>query len=766
MDRGAARCRRDEMDDPGWMTSEFLECTDTVVRSARRHARSGADSADDLVQEAWLVALGSPPRHEENLRGWFGAVVRRLALKTNRARTRRERREREVARPETAPDGDLGLERERLCSLIVEAVEGLREPYREVVLRRFLLDHPPRHIAAELERPVKTVKSQIARGMSLLRDRLSTHVDKDGRSLLGAIGLWCARLEARPVRSALLSARFAARFAAGTAFVTLLLVGVRFVTPPTDVRRTRAAAAALDGHLVTAALAVPAPDARRAVPSAAALAPPRTEAPRTVHVTTLDEFGRPIAFGSVERWDAGRSEFVALGATGPDGSARFVLDPDWGTSVVDFARPPTRSDISSSAPGIAIRMVAPGRTPSDALWIDDAIDSAALEIGPTAVRIAGIVLDEAGRPIERARVRRVEAQRPPRRTGAGHLAVVSPCETRTDAQGRFALEDAPAGLSWVIAEAEGYGPSATREIRVSGAPHRPEGERTARLVLHRSAGVHGVVFGSAGEPVADARIIWRDTESLLRRETRSDVDGVFALADLPSGRSLLLEVESVAGSAATRLELEPGEARNWSPALEAGACAPDVTDRPAPTSSPPVGDVRLVVLDECGARLDDAVILARRTQVDGVRTLQRHARRRAGERDVLFEELPVGRWSFVALVPGRGCFELGTALVREGQVSELGERFAPPGGLLELEWGWPVDAKANDRGTRVEFEIAQIGGDGTIAIIDRGVAPHGAYAVFPGAYRIEALRGRTPIARTWVRVDAFGSVTASLAPSE
>ncbi|MEZ5980472.1 MAG: sigma factor-like helix-turn-helix DNA-binding protein [Planctomycetota bacterium] len=83
--------------------------------------------------------------------------------------------------------------------MIVEAVESLREPYREVVLRRFLLDHPPRRIAADLGRPVKTVKSQIARGTVLLREKLEGRVDRDGRSLLGAITVWCVRAEGRPV---------------------------------------------------------------------------------------------------------------------------------------------------------------------------------------------------------------------------------------------------------------------------------------------------------------------------------------------------------------------------------------------------------------------------------------------------------------------------------------------------------------------------------------------------------------------------------------
>ncbi|HEU4418146.1 MAG TPA: carboxypeptidase regulatory-like domain-containing protein, partial [Planctomycetota bacterium] len=53
-----------------------------------------------------------------------------------------------------------------------DAVLALPQPYRQVVLLRYLHECPPAEIAARSGAPVATVKSQLQRGLSLLRDAL------------------------------------------------------------------------------------------------------------------------------------------------------------------------------------------------------------------------------------------------------------------------------------------------------------------------------------------------------------------------------------------------------------------------------------------------------------------------------------------------------------------------------------------------------------------------------------------------------------------
>ena len=55
---------------------------ETLLRHAgwtRRLARQlvrDEDEADDAVQDAWAIALRSPPRHRANLRGWLAHMLR------------------------------------------------------------------------------------------------------------------------------------------------------------------------------------------------------------------------------------------------------------------------------------------------------------------------------------------------------------------------------------------------------------------------------------------------------------------------------------------------------------------------------------------------------------------------------------------------------------------------------------------------------------------------------------------------------------------
>jgi RNA polymerase sigma factor (sigma-70 family) len=149
----------------------------------------GDQHADDLVQDATVQALQQlePPR---SLPAWLAGVLRRLAGKQRRAERRRRAREERAARPEAEPPADREPELADSLRRLTDAVLALPQPYREVVLLRWLRELPPPAIAARLGAPLATVKSRLQRGLALLRARL----DADGRgdwrgALCGAFGI-------------------------------------------------------------------------------------------------------------------------------------------------------------------------------------------------------------------------------------------------------------------------------------------------------------------------------------------------------------------------------------------------------------------------------------------------------------------------------------------------------------------------------------------------------------------------------------------------
>ena len=125
--------------------------------------------AADLVQDAWLVALQQGPRRQASLRPWLGRILRHLAWKLHRSTERRRRIEQRGARPEATPPAVQLVEALELQRAVRDAVLALREPYRRVVLLRYLDGLPPQAIAVQLGISTATVKTRLKRALAHLR---------------------------------------------------------------------------------------------------------------------------------------------------------------------------------------------------------------------------------------------------------------------------------------------------------------------------------------------------------------------------------------------------------------------------------------------------------------------------------------------------------------------------------------------------------------------------------------------------------------------
>lgn len=147
---------------------EVLAEVDWLQRLARRLAVD-VHSADDLVQQTFVVALQGSNRPDGNLRGWLAAIVHNLARTDRRSRVRRRVREAQVARTEAIPfSNEVPIHDDDL----VRAVRALSEPYRSAIVLRYLEGEAPGAIAVRTGVPATLVRNHISRGLSKLRERL------------------------------------------------------------------------------------------------------------------------------------------------------------------------------------------------------------------------------------------------------------------------------------------------------------------------------------------------------------------------------------------------------------------------------------------------------------------------------------------------------------------------------------------------------------------------------------------------------------------
>ncbi len=244
------------------------------VRALARAIVDDGHIAEDVVQDALLVALQGGVDAARERRGWFAGVVRNLARRHVRGDVARRRREQVVARPEALPATSETVARTEVHRRVVAAVLGLPEPYRETLLMRYFDELPPREIAVRLGVPGGTVRSRVTRGVELLRQRFDHEESGDrrawasafvpllaadasvamggsgadgalvgdgaarspaGRSGAGRIGATTARTGAAGGWGALLMAVSSQKIAAGAivAFLLALLAGAAFLVSDT-----------------------------------------------------------------------------------------------------------------------------------------------------------------------------------------------------------------------------------------------------------------------------------------------------------------------------------------------------------------------------------------------------------------------------------------------------------------------------------------------------------------------------------------------------
>ncbi|MEM7199567.1 MAG: sigma-70 family RNA polymerase sigma factor [Planctomycetota bacterium] len=158
---------------------DLLQHVGWVRALARRLARDAAE-ADDITQDALVSALARPPSTDRDPRPWLGRVLGNALRIRRRGERRRQHHERR-ATPDPATERDAYgaalLEQLERQKQLARLVRDLPQPYRTVILARYYRGESTAETARRTGVSAGTLRSQLARGLELLRRRL---VEQEG----------------------------------------------------------------------------------------------------------------------------------------------------------------------------------------------------------------------------------------------------------------------------------------------------------------------------------------------------------------------------------------------------------------------------------------------------------------------------------------------------------------------------------------------------------------------------------------------------------
>jgi RNA polymerase sigma-70 factor (ECF subfamily) len=136
----------------------------------------GRDDAEDVAQDAWLLAFKALPSIEDprKFAAWLAAIARHRAMRFGKHEHRLKAQR--VALDNVLIEKLEGLSRPLTDRIedqeLREVLDSLRPDYSLALKLRFLDEMPVKHIAAFLGTPLTTVKWRLHQGKKLLREKL------------------------------------------------------------------------------------------------------------------------------------------------------------------------------------------------------------------------------------------------------------------------------------------------------------------------------------------------------------------------------------------------------------------------------------------------------------------------------------------------------------------------------------------------------------------------------------------------------------------
>jgi len=520
---------------PGSTWTEELLSHATWLRDLARSLVQDPSTADDLVQETWVRALGHPPRSEERgPRPWLARVLRNAVRQRRRAEGRRTRREQDSARNELLPSSAELAGRLESQRLLTDCVLRLPEPYRSTIVLRFYETLSSAEIARRRGLPQATVRSQLKRGLEQLRDELDRHHDGDRHTWMAALVPWASPIPtpvsggptALTLAAGALTMTLTSKLAAVAAVVVLVVAGYR-LTRERESGPVEASRARESEDIGVAAVPVPAADTLPTVGEESALRhvvelPTVESSPASrfvLELVVVDEEDRPIAEAEAEFRGSGESDTRTADA---NGRVRLEASESWMQRLIvdapGFARhtrpiPP----LTSSATDLGRVTLQRGGSVSARVAYADGVPAEGAEVVLAKAR------DPFGTPDMERRRGPYDHDAPPRGTA--------------DRDGHFSFARVPQGTYQVWTRAEGtlwsatlaFDFAGTRDARAFDLVLDPLGERDL---------LEGIVQAPDGTAVAgsEIRITYDSQGSYTVWFAESDSTGAFEslfLSDTP-----------------------------------------------------------------------------------------------------------------------------------------------------------------------------------------------------------------------------------------
>ena len=119
---------------------EHLFEHEEFVRKLAQHLVQDPSRADDIAQQAWVVALTRPSAGVSRPRAWLARVVRNLAINDRRSEARRSGYETLAGREEAGERVDAELLRSDVREQLRGALTSLQATYRDVLVMQDSVD--------------------------------------------------------------------------------------------------------------------------------------------------------------------------------------------------------------------------------------------------------------------------------------------------------------------------------------------------------------------------------------------------------------------------------------------------------------------------------------------------------------------------------------------------------------------------------------------------------------------------------------------------
>jgi RNA polymerase sigma-70 factor (ECF subfamily) len=519
-----------ERGDVGALGELFDRTSASLLRVALHLTRDPA-AAEDLVQATFLRAIEVRAQWDAGrpVLPWLCGLLHNRARHDRWQRGRAPDPQRVAAPRAEAPPPDAAV-RAEFDAAVDAAIAELPELYRPVLRLYLAYGHAPAEVAHALERPAATVRSQLARGLALLRTLLPAGF-AGGAALLLASGRGLAAVKQAVVANgaAAVAPVAAASSLAGITFGGIAMgkkLGVAlgaFALACGGWSLLRAPASAAAPH---ADVGPPAPVAASAVPQRTGDASPASPSPARAAADVVDT----ATTGSLRivcryddgdgpAWDVAVS--VELGSVRDGAMLQRTLRADANGVAVADGLPPCTAYLAADRGGTATAAVEAG-----------AVRDVDLRI-PRGVLVRGRVVDENGAGVGGASVW-LGARR--------NTLVDGTTVAATDAAGRFELR-AVEPNRFLSATYAGRRSAAVTPVRGS-----PGDTVDVELVVRgRGATLTGRVLSPDGTPANGARVLvgWRDDRfgysPLLHQQhspppaTSTTADGTFAVHGLAPG---------------------------------------------------------------------------------------------------------------------------------------------------------------------------------------------------------------------------------------